>query len=385
MKATRTRGRRTLLGMPILLLVGLAARADDEEKGFRPLFNGRDLSGWVKEGPAGFRVKQGKLICNGKGNYPTWLRSEEVFENFVLRLEYKLTWYGESGLFLHAPLHGRTSNVGFEVQLSDDTRTVGAQGHSSGAIFAAVPPVRQVGRTGVWNQLEIVFDWPKLRVILNGELVQDLDVEGHESLKHRPRFGYIGLQDRGKPVQFRNIRIKRLPEKDRRHWRPLFGGKDFDGWHFSEHNTAKWKVEDGQIVATGGGGYLITNRQFRNCELMAYVKSSRLANGGIFFRWKSLVPRDRGFEIQIEDIPDSNNPTGSIYDLVRATALDLRPGEWYPVQVFLKGPRCTVRVNGTTVAETKELPVDRAGHIALQMHVDDGWIRFKDLMLKPLK
>ena len=63
------------------------ARADDDD--FTPLFNGKDLTGWVKEGAAGFEVKDGILKCTGSGNYPTWLRSKEIFENFVLRVEYR--------------------------------------------------------------------------------------------------------------------------------------------------------------------------------------------------------------------------------------------------------------------------------------------------------
>jgi len=377
-------GRVNLVPFVVLAALNPLAAAEDEP-GFRPLLNGRNLDGWVKMGPAGFKAKRGKLLCTGQGDYPTWLRTEEVFENFVLRLEYKLTWYGESGVFLHAPLYGRISHEAFEVQLSDDSRTNGPQAHSSGAIFAAVPPIRHKGFVNEWNTLEITFDWPRLRVVLNDEVVQDLDVERHPELRYRPRFGYIGLQDRGKPVQFRNLRIKRLPGSERKKWKRLLAGDGFAGWHLSPDNTATWTVRGGEVMAENGHGYLISPRQYGDGEFRCYVKTSPLANGGVFFRWKTLEPRDRGIEIQIENIPDSNNPTGSIYDVARARGLDLAPGEWYLTQIFLKGRRGVVRVNGTTVATTDELPVDRRGHIALQMHEDDGVVCFKELMFKPLE
>lgn len=371
----------------ILAFVGLPHRACSDDAGFRPLFNGNDLTGWVKQGPADFEVKDETLVCNGSGNYSTWLRTEEVFENFVLRLEYRNLWDAEGGVFFSAPLHGRIARVGFDVRIANNLGPI--RDYSPGAIFEAVPPLVEAARPPVysdvpsdWNKLEIVMDWPKLKVTLNGKVVQDLNVEEHDSLRYRPRFGYIGLQDRGKPILFRNIEIKQLPDKQRGHWRPLCKGKDLQGWTISDKCSAQWSIENGEIIAKDGQGYLVTDQQFRNCEFQTYVRSSPLANSGVFFRWKG--DGDRGFEIQIEDIPDSQDPTGSIYGLLRAKCMPFQPGEWYLMQVFLKDRRCAVRVNGETVAETDALPVDRSGHISLQMHTDRGWVRFKDPRVRPL-
>lgn len=371
-----------------LLLVTIAmsafcgrARSDDEE--FKPLFNGKDLAGWAKEGPAGFEVKDGTLVCNGSGNYPSWLRTEEVFENFVLRLEYRNLWGAEGGVFFSAPLHGRISRVGFDVRIANNTGRI--SDFSPGAVFEAVPPLSEAARhynDPQWNTLEIAMDWPRLKVTLNERIVQDLNVEEHPALRHRPRLGYIGLQDRGKPILFRNLVIKRLPDKQRGQWRPLCNGKDLQGWTISENCSARWNCEDGSIVARDGHGYLITDQEWRNCEFQTYVQSSLLANGGVFFRWKDT--RNRGFEIQVEDIPDSQDPTGSIYNRVRAKCLPFQPGTWVLLQVFLNGRHCLVRVDGVTVAETDALPVDRSGRISLQMHTGKGWIRFKDPRVRPL-
>jgi hypothetical protein len=233
-----------------------------------------------------------------------------------------------------------------------------------------------------WSQLEIVMDWPKLHVTLNGKVVQDLNVEEHETLRYRPRFGFIGLQDRGKPILFRKVDVKRLPSKTRDQWRPLFNGKDLTGLTITEKCSARWSVDNGEILAENGHGYLVTNQEYRNCEFQTYVKTSPLANSGVFFRWKGLG--NRGFEIQIEDIPDSQDPTGSIYGRVRAKSLPTTVGEWYLMQVFLKERQCVVRVNGETVAESDSMPAARDGNISLQMHSDKAWVRFKEPMVRPL-
>lgn len=360
----------------------MALSAEPAEDGFEPLFNGKDLSGWQQEGRSGFAARDGMLICNGGGNWPAWLRTTEVFENFVLRMEYKTRFGAESGVFFHAPLHGRISHVGFEVQIGGPG---GLKKHSTGAIFDAIPPIKSAARHHSdegFNELEISMNWPSLKVRLNGELVQDLDVREHDSLRYRPRLGYIGLQDRGKPVLFRNVRIKRLPDQVRHEWKTLLNGDSLDGWSNNTKNTAKWSIEKGVLLGEKGHGYLISDGQYRNCELQTYIKSSPLANGGIFFRW--LSTGNRGFEIQIEDIPDSNDPTGSIYGRARAARLPFQPGEWVLMQVFLNESHCAVRVNGVVVAESDRMPGARAGNISLQMHTGKGWVRWKEIQVRPL-
>jgi hypothetical protein len=362
--------------------IGSIVRAD--ESGFEPLLNGRDLSGWVAEHGARFVMEEDRLVCLGEGDFPAWLRSEEIFENYILRFEFRLGVYGEGGVFLHAPRHGRNSTVGCEVQLSDDTRNAVPVTISSGAIFGAVAPRVQASRPlGAWNEVEVICDGPKLQVTLNGELVQDLDRDADPELRFRLRRGFLGFQDRGARHEYRNLRIKRLPSREA--WEPLFTGHNFDGWAVLQPEQARWLIDRGTILAENGNGYLVTEREFQDFDLHVYVQTSKFANGGIFFRWKSLVPKDRGNEIQIEDVLDSNNPTGSVYDLARADPLPVQPEEWYLMQIRVQGNTCVVRVNGKTVAQTDRISIIRPGHIALQMHRRDSWIRFADPQIRILE
>ncbi len=369
----------------VVHLFAVTVLAWGEEEGFVPLFNGKDLAGWVAEGPCKFIPKGNEVYCPGVGNYPTWLRSEQSYENFVIRFEFRMWLYGEGGLFLHAPIHGRVNRVGFEVQLSDEIRNRQPSVISTGAIFDVVPPKAQAAKPlGDWNEVEVEMDWPRLRVTLNGQLVQDLDVEQDPELRHRLRSGYLGWQDRGKAYAIRNVRIKTLPSKDTMH--SIFNGKDLAGWKVLQGGgSAKFVVEEGVIAARDGNGYLLTDQDYQDFDLFTYVKSDQFANGGIFLRWKSLIPKDRGYEIQIEDIADSNNPTGSIYDWSKATGLmPLVPGEWYPMQIHVRGKECVVRVNGVNVATADDLKIVRPGPIALQMHSAKKTIWFKDVRVRVL-
>ncbi len=360
---------------------GAAQTAIDDE--FVPLCNGKDLDGWVAMEGADFTVRDGMIVGTGRSDWPSWLRSEEVFENFVLKLEYK-TYYGaESGVYFSAPTDGRVAKIGFEFQINGHGRLTP---YSTGAIFAAVAPLAHAPPRedqDEYHELEISMNWPKLEIRLDGTLVQDVDCEQHPELQYKPRLGHIGFASRGKRVDFRNVRIKRLPDQIRNEWRPMFKGPDLEGWIISEGNSASWSIDDeGVLSSSDGHGYLISDEKFYNCEWQAFIKTTHLANGGIFFDW--ITDGGRGFEIQIEDVLDSNDPTGSIYGRVRASHLPSKQGDWSLLHVILRDNQCVVRIDGETVAESEQMNQRRWGNVSLQMHRNKATVFWKDMKIRRL-
>src|SRR5438093_11712961 len=86
--------------MVLLMAVGVTALAEDNG-GFVPLFNGRDLAGWVNVNcaPETWSVRDGMIHCTG---HPTGaLRTSRQYENFILELEWRhLESGGNSGVFI---------------------------------------------------------------------------------------------------------------------------------------------------------------------------------------------------------------------------------------------------------------------------------------------
>ncbi len=74
---------------------------DQQDLGFRDLFNGKDLTGWidVNTSPETWSVKDGLLVCTGK---PIGvMRSDRQYENFILEIEWRhMEPGGNSGVFL---------------------------------------------------------------------------------------------------------------------------------------------------------------------------------------------------------------------------------------------------------------------------------------------
>ena len=184
----------------------------------RPLFNGRNLDGWMKaDGSApgtNWIVQGGGVLTRaGKGG-DIW--TKETFGNFYLEVEFRTE--GNSGIFIRTDDPKNNVQTGIEIQVNTPG---GPDKHSVGAIYDLVAPSMNAGKTG-WNRIVIVARNNMLTVELNNEKVATMDLdrwtEGgknpdgsknkfKKALKDFARKGHIGFQDHGANVAYRNIRI----------------------------------------------------------------------------------------------------------------------------------------------------------------------------------
>ena len=182
----------------------------ERAEGFTSLFDGKTLDGWwvLGEKKEGFKVKDGAIEWAGLGGKGLYTRDR--YANFTLRLDWKINKKGNSGIYLRAPREGRQSKIGMEFQLQGDSGTA-ITNQTTGAVYDVVPPrVNAAKPEGEWNSVEITLNGPKMKAVLNGDVIQDLNLDENEELKARLRCGFIGLQDHACYVAFRNIRIKKL-------------------------------------------------------------------------------------------------------------------------------------------------------------------------------
>ena len=186
---------------------------EEREEGFVSLFNGRDLDNWwsYKHGEESFRINEEGYIEWYQGGAGA-IMTRERYDNFVLRLEYKIPdMDANSGVFLRAPRAARQSRIGFEFQIMGDSHLTEPENQSTAAVYDVLPALTVAVRPeGEWNKVEIMLDGPRYRATLNGILVQDVNFDEIEEMRYRLRRGFIGLQDHGDYVVFRNIRIKQL-------------------------------------------------------------------------------------------------------------------------------------------------------------------------------
>lgn len=363
--------------MLMALTAGLAVGSAAAEDEFISLFNGKDLSGWIAMGPPeAFVVKNEAIYTTGAGPYPTWLRSEKEYENFILRFEYQTEDWYEGGVSFHAPLDGPGSKLGLKLHLRHDRMEYGVR--SPGALYDAAPP-RQIANkpSGQWNQCAIVCDWPKLRVTLNGATIHDIDMKSDDTFRYRLRKGFLGIQNIGCRAYFRNIEIHELAGKEE--WTDLFAS-GLDGLRFVEDTD--WILENHVLTGSGKNGFAITKQEFQGpCEFQVWIKTIANGNGGAHFYWEN---NSHGIEVQVFNCPDSTNPTGSLYGIAPAVRIASYDGVWNLVQIFFDGPNAMVWVNGEKVCETDQLNPPHQGAVAFQQHTPGTTIQYRGARIKKI-
>ncbi len=203
------------------------------EPDFLPMFDGETLNGWEIMYPKdpndpGWVMRDGEVVCRGRRS--SWLRSSRTYDNYVLRLEYNLPPRGNSGIFQRAPITGRCSRIGFEIQLLDDYSFYGQlrPAHHTGSIYDGVAPeVRVPTPAQTWNAIEVHCEGQRIRTTLNGVELYDVRLddpglvidERIRPLAHRQTRGFIGLQDHNHEVRFRNVRLREIGEDESRETR----------------------------------------------------------------------------------------------------------------------------------------------------------------------
>lgn len=185
-----------------------------------------DVSNPAPDG-AKFEVKDG--VLHGSPERGCWLISGKEYSDFVLEFEFKLGPRGNSGCALRAPAGGDPAFDGLEIQMADVRyNPEAAPSELTAGVYRAAAPTEQVYRPEEWNSMRIEIRGPKLKVELNGKVVQDIDLDHFDQpvprhdgtmakpLKDRPRKGRIGFQELsrgGSHTLIRNARIRELTEQ----------------------------------------------------------------------------------------------------------------------------------------------------------------------------
>jgi Domain of Unknown Function (DUF1080) len=225
-----SRALRMLTALVGLLVLGAAGAQSPDGV---PLFNGKDLDGWVVEGTKErkdadgqaklvWSVRDGLIVCEGSG-FGFLRYDKKVFGNFALHVEYRMAPRCNSGIGIRTAAFDprlsretRPSFFGYEIQLLDDAGKP-PDVHSSGSLYRYVAPSSNpVKPAGEWNSVDVECNGPRVRVRINGEEIVNVDQTKIEAIKNKPRQGYVCLQNHGGHIEFRNVTARELKAPPRK-------------------------------------------------------------------------------------------------------------------------------------------------------------------------
>jgi len=392
--------------MIIFILVSSSLPAAEP---WKPLFNGKDLTGWEqKNGQAKYTVEDGAIVGSTVLNTSnSFLCTKQFYSDFILELDFKVDPQLNSGVQIRSnsfPEFNDGRVHGYQVEIDPAARAWSAGIYDEarrGWLYTLEnnPEARKAFKQNEWNHLRIEAVGDTIRTWING-------VPAAHLYDTMTRTGFIALQvhsigdDKSKEgiqVRWRNIRIiddspasylkdTPLPVQSMDYklgnveagqgWKYIFDGKTTAGWrgakldHFPDHG---WMIHDGvlTVLESGGaesaaGGDIITDDLYSDFELQLDFKLSPGANSGIKYFVDPELNKGAGSAIGLEYqlLDDMRHPDaklgnhegsrtlGSLYDLIRAENKDPHPiGDWNHARIVSKGSHVEHWLNGRKVLE----------------------------------
>ena len=216
-----------------------APQASQPNDGWISLFDGKTTAGWHKYGGgpvgSGWKVQDGAIFLdttvkvNGKRDGDD-IATDEEFENFDLKLEWKISKKGNSGIMWG--VHDDSTEFKEPYWTGPEMQIVDNEGHHDGKLVKhqagdlydlIASSTKSAKPAGEWNEAEVKLLNGKLDLYLNGNNVVSTTMwddawkkmVAASKFKQWPAFGtfkkgHIVLQDHGNMVSFRNIRLKTL-------------------------------------------------------------------------------------------------------------------------------------------------------------------------------
>jgi hypothetical protein len=366
---------RFKISMLLLACLVISTGALADEDGFVPLFNGKDLSGWVNVNcaPSTYTVRDGMIFCTG---IPTGvMHTTKQYENFILEADWMhLKAGGNSGIFVWSgalPICGEPFTKAVECQVLDGNH--GDVFAIQGATFVpdrphpkgwmrCLPSESRANPAGQWNHYRIECQNGRVQLAVNGKVVAG----GSKTI---PRKGYIVLESEGSDIYFKNIRVKELAGTDvpaseiaevERGFKSIYSGVDLSGWKVEGGQEGHWKAKDWNLVCDGKvegeKKNLISEKSYSDFELIMDWKTPA-----------NPVPQ------QVPIVLGGTIPEAKI---------GKKADQWNRAVITVEGGKTRISVNDQSAVDgpamgAKETPI-------ILVHRAEG-IAFANLYVRPLK
>jgi hypothetical protein len=361
-----------------VLLIGAAAlvpaaAGDKDNDRFVPMFNGKDITGWVpvNVAPSTFYVKDNQIITTGR---PIgFMRTAKQYENFIAEFDWMHVpptpkAEGNSGFFVWAdpiPVIGSPFTRGIEVQVLVNLTYRDKQGNitasSHGDIFSiwgakcvpdrphpqgaerCLPSENRAKGANEWNHYRVEANNGRITLAVNGKVVSGVS-------KCTPRKGYLALESEGSECRFKNLKIKELPSTNPRPdeiakvdegFRNMYTGLDLTGWKVDEQTKKSWHPRD-MVLHADGKTELVSAKAYGDAEFIIDCRFPNAKSEPCTFL---LRGRD-GVKVTLLPSGKVSASTTGANGYSEGTIVK-GPGNWNRLRIQTKGSAVQIAVNNS--------------------------------------
>lgn len=175
---------------------------------YQKLFNGRDLAGWNTEGKAKWTVKEGAIVgTQGLDNAPGDLFTEAAYKDFELKVQYKVQWPCNSGIWFRYQSPKRA----YQADILEFKKPECYSGtlYCPGKMFLAMNEDKTIVNQTGWNTMVIRAKGDHLQIWLNGTQVADV----HDNTCDAGRIGFqihAGAKFEPMEIVIREVLLKEI-------------------------------------------------------------------------------------------------------------------------------------------------------------------------------
>ena len=373
----------------------------------------KDLSNWQHlNGFATYKLQDGVIIGTAVLGVPlddSFLCTKMNYSDFILEFDNWVDSQLNSGVNIRSEsrpdyMDGQVFGYQLEIDPSPRAWTGGIYDESRRLWLYTLdinPQAKKAFHNNEWNHYRIEAIGNSIRTWVNGVACADL-------IDNMTTSGFIGLQvhgigndsaKAGIQSKWKNIRIvtknldkyittyqpvipqcsyltNALSDREKNEgWKLIWDGKTTTGWRGAKLTVfpdSGWVIKDGILstLETGGGesaaaGDIVTEKKYRNFELVVDFNYSKGANSGIKYFVNTDLNKDTGSSIgcEYQILDDRNHPDAKegvngnrtlagLYDLIAPiTKRDNGAGQWNRATIIVNGSHVEHWLNGQKTVE----------------------------------
>ncbi|MDB2607054.1 DUF1080 domain-containing protein [Zobellia sp.] len=373
------------------------------------IFDGKTLNGWSKiGGNAPYTVEDNAIVGRSIKNTPnTFLKSDTMYGDFILELDYKVDSTMNSGIQIRSnsfPYYRNGRVHGYQIEIDPSDRAWSAGIYDEGRrgwlnTLADNPEAQKAFKQNDWNHYRVEAIGDTLKTWINdvpaAYLIDDKTASGFIGLQVH---SLIGDQAEGTEIRWKNVKIltdslskysrtstvkpiitknKLTIDEEKKGWKLLWDGESTNGWRgakLDQFPEKGWEINNGELIvlSSGGaestaGGDIVTKELYGDFELKVDFKLTTGANSGIKYYVDTNINKGPGSSIGLEYqiLDDAVHPdaklgnhegsrtVSSLYDLIKADPK--KPihaiGEWNSAYILSKDNHVEHWLNGMKVLE----------------------------------